>query len=212
VDSIFSAQATPRHGEDQVGKGLTGSMAGRRDGHHHPAPRSTPGMTRNGVHGVTDSPYDSGVWGEAVGGGFGVGGSTTTKGIIGNAGVTGANHGSGPGVMGQSNGGVGVYGVASKGGVGVRADGPVGSLALQVEGTAWFNRSGLTVISPPSYATVFSPPGGLTSASLVLALPQNLTSGVYVAAAVPNPTTGTITIYLNTAPKSPAYIAWFIVN
>ncbi len=64
-----------------------------------------PGQTRNGVHGVTDSPTDSGVWGEGVGGGVGVAGAASTFGNDGNPAVTGVNLGSGPGVKGESRGG-----------------------------------------------------------------------------------------------------------
>src|ERR1700730_7171828 len=63
---------------------------------------TTPGETHCGVHGVSDSPSDSGVWGEAVGGGYGVSGSTSSAGINSPAGVSGLNSGSGPAVMGQS--------------------------------------------------------------------------------------------------------------
>jgi hypothetical protein len=59
-----------------------------------------------------------------------------------------------------------------------------------------------------------TPPGGLTSSSLAMALMQNLTGGVMVKAAVPNPGAGTVQITLNKAPLSPATatVAWFVVN
>ena len=52
---------------------------------------TSPGQTRCGVHGVTDSPADSAVWGEATGGGAGVTGATSTSGISGNPAVHGVN-------------------------------------------------------------------------------------------------------------------------
>jgi hypothetical protein len=65
---------------------------------------TSPGATRNGVHGVTDSPADSGVWGEAVAGGYGVSGSTSTKGTRQPGGRLRREHrdwGRGQGVRGQ---------------------------------------------------------------------------------------------------------------
>ena len=43
---------------------------------------------------------------------------------------------------------------------------------------------------------------------------QNVTGGVMVKAAVPNPGAGTVQITLNKAPLSPATatVAWFVVN
>jgi hypothetical protein len=52
------------HGFSGGGEGLYG-QSGLKAG-------TRPGQTRNGVHGVTDSRTDSGVWGEATGGGAGV--------------------------------------------------------------------------------------------------------------------------------------------
>src|SRR5271165_2091220 len=62
---------------------------------------------KNGVHGQSSSPHDSGVWGENTGQGYGVSGSTNSAS---GAGVWGSNAGSGPGVKGTSQGGNGVYG------------------------------------------------------------------------------------------------------
>jgi hypothetical protein len=75
---------------------------------------TNPTGTRNGVHGVTDSPSDSAVWGEAVAGGFGVSGSTNSTSIIGPAGVSGTNAGTGPAVRGlNDNGGAALLGLAA---------------------------------------------------------------------------------------------------
>jgi len=53
-------------------------------------------------------------------------------------------------------------------------------------------------------------PGGLTASSHVLATMQTNTGAIGVRAAVPNPATGKVTIYLTgTAPKG-AKIAWFV--
>jgi hypothetical protein len=85
-------------GTSVSGEGLY-AQSGQMDG-------TNPGNTRSGVHGVTNSPTDSGVWGEAIGGGAGVTGSTSGT----NGGVQGLNLGGGPGLYGTSASGEGLYG------------------------------------------------------------------------------------------------------
>ena len=63
------------------------------------------GEGKNGVHGRSGSPTDSGVWGENTGAGYGVSGSTNSGAA---AGVWGNNSGTGPGVQGTSAGGAGI--------------------------------------------------------------------------------------------------------
>jgi hypothetical protein len=55
---------------------------------------------------------------------------------------------------------------------------------------------------------------GLTPASLVLALMQNVTGKVWVKAAVPDLAAGQFTVFLNKPPLAPdtATVAWFVVN
>ena len=171
-----------------------------------------PGQTRNGVHGVSDSPTDSGVWGEAVGGGVGVAGATSTFGVNGNPAVTGVNLGSGPGVKGESRGGgTAVQGLTGSGGIGVLAEASGGGTALEVSGPALFSRSGLVTITGQAAATV-SVPGGLSSSALILALLQTSVANLWVRAAEPNQVTGEITIHLNRAPAKSVNVAWFVVN
>jgi hypothetical protein len=174
---------------------------------------TSPGATRNGVHGVTDSPADSGVWGEAVGGGYGVSGSTNTMGHSYPAGVYGANLGSGPGVKGYALNGTGVYGLAGPNGVAVAATNSGDGTALQVIGRAAFTRAGSVTITAPATTATVTPPGGLAG-TLVLALLQTAAPGIWVTAAVPDASTGKITIYLNAAPSNPAsvHVAWFVLN
>ncbi len=90
-----------------------------------------PGLTRSGVHGVTDSPDDSAVWGEAVGGGVGVMGSTTSSS---QAAVSGTNSGTGYGINAVSSHGTGLHAQGSVAG-------------LQVEGAAVFSRSGVATVA-----------------------------------------------------------------
>jgi hypothetical protein len=71
------------------------------------------GIGRNGIHGQSASPTDSGVWGENTGAGYGVSGVTNSPfqpgpNVI--AAVWGMNNGSGAGVKGISAGGDGVVG------------------------------------------------------------------------------------------------------
>jgi hypothetical protein len=71
---------------------------------------------KNGVHGWSPSPTDSGVWGENTGKGYGVSGSTNSDFVAGSgitAGVWGNNAGSGTGVKGTSQGGYGVLGFSN---------------------------------------------------------------------------------------------------
>ena len=170
------------------------------------------GQTRNGLHGVTDSPTDSGVWGEAVGGGVGVAGATSTSGISGNPAMTGVNLGSGPGVKGESRGGgTAVHGITASGGTGVLAEASGGGTALEVSGPALFSRSGVVTIAGQGTATV-SVAGGLSASALVLALLQTPVADLWVRAAEPHQATGDFTIHLNRAPVRSVQVAWFVVN
>jgi hypothetical protein len=74
------------------------------------------GQGKNGVHGISSSKTDSGVWGENTGAGYGVSGSTTSDFQPGpnvTAGVWGNNAGSGAGIKGSSTSGDGVSGFSS---------------------------------------------------------------------------------------------------
>jgi hypothetical protein len=65
------------------------------------------GVGKNGVHGESASPTDSGVWGQNTASGYGVAGSANSGNA---AGVWGDNKGPGHGVRGTSVGGEGVHG------------------------------------------------------------------------------------------------------
>jgi hypothetical protein len=86
--------------------------------------------------------------------------------------------------------------------------------SIQVSGPSLFSRSGTVVIPSGTKTATVTPPGGLSASALVLGLMQNVTGGVMVKAAVPNPGAGTFKITLNKAPTSPAAatVAWFVVN
>jgi hypothetical protein len=71
---------------------------------------------KNGVHGQSSSPGDSGVWGENQAKGYGVSGSTNSDLVLDStvkAGVWGDNKGGGAGVKGTSQSGNGVIGFSN---------------------------------------------------------------------------------------------------
>jgi hypothetical protein len=185
VEGIAKGAAAGVAGYCQNGEGVY-ARSGQTDS-------TTAGTSRNGVHGVTDSPTASGVWGEALAGGAGVTGSTKSATA---GGVTGMNSGTGPGVLAQNSG---------------------GGTALQVTGPSVFNRSGLMSIAYPAKSAAVVVPGGLTASALVLATMQNAVSGVWVTSVIPNTATGQAVINLNKAPGSAtspktAKVAWLVVN
>jgi len=127
---------------------------------------TTPGATRTGIHGVTNSSDAGAVWGENLGGGDGVKGTS----------------GSGSGLHGQAS---------ALTGIGVLAENTGGGTALKVSGPSIFSRSGTVVIPSGATKATVTPPGGLSSAALVLAVMQNVAGSVMVKAVVPNPGAGT---------------------
>lgn len=130
----------------------------------------------------------------------------------------------GSGVRGESQHGIGVEGttaVASGTGVrgaaqvagatGVVASAVAGGVALSVAGVAHFTRSG-TVIIPAGRTSVVVPGVLLGATSLVLATIQQASVGNSVSAAVPNPSTSSITISLAKLTLVNTKVAWFVVN
>ena len=86
---------------------------------------------KNGIHGESSSPDDSGVWGESLGQGYGVTGTTSSSKLISkdnlpSASIFGKNYGAGPGVIGVSSQGDGVI---------ARVAGTVYMVTLQVQPT-----------------------------------------------------------------------------
>jgi hypothetical protein len=74
-----------------------------------------------------------------------------------------------------------------------------------------FSRSGQAVV-PATKSNIVVSGVPLTSASIVFALVQQNQGGVYVRAAVPNPSASSFTVLLNKATPSNATVGWFIVN
>ena len=86
--------------------------------------------------------------------------------------------------------------------------------ALAVQGVSTFTRSNVATVPAAATNVVVSVPGGLSATSHVLATCQtHVASGTQpqIQAAVPNPATGKITIYLaGAAPAGGVIVAWFV--
>jgi len=118
--------------------------------------------------------------------------------VAGNAGVTGFN--TADGTMGSLGGVFGVAGVA-----------PNNLWALGVNGKATFSRSGvLTIPKNAQNAKVSSV--ALTSSSFIIATLNQYRSGVWIAAAIPNVASDSITIYLNKKATLATKVAWFVLE
>jgi hypothetical protein len=129
------------------------------------------GEGKNGVHGKSKSPTDSGVWGENKLQGYGVSGETNSPFVAGpggTAGVWGNNSGSGTGVKGTSQGGDAVAGFSSSnahagvaaindsGGFGVWASGtPAGHFQGDVQVTGSINVTGDLILTNQDCAEDF---------------------------------------------------------
>ena len=162
---------------------------------------------------------------------YGIGGVAGVKGesgaVAGSSGVLGTSNGAGTsgvygyinnqqtghGVIGRADLGVGVLGDSTYG-VGVDAT-SANDTALRVTGKAQFSRSGTTTIagtssSPKSFVTI--PNVALASSSFIIATSQKNVAGVWVTAAVPNVSDGTITIHLNKAVTHNYAVGWMVIE
>jgi len=117
----------------------------------------------------------------------------------------------GTGVIGAwGDGLIGVRGTGGSGGVGVHAVGATPTdVGLAVSGKVTFSRSNKSTIGAGKSSLKVNL-AGVTSSSRVFAVLHSNRSGRYVRAVVP--TTGSFTIYLNTAVTSATYVAWFVLN
>jgi len=144
------------------------------------------------------------------------------------AGVSG-NSGPGVGVQGVTNNGTGVMGLSTSGiamvgksqgfGDGVHGEAPLGigvkatgKTALQVNGPAVFNRSGIVTVAA-GHSTVTNTGIALTAASLVLATIQGNVAGVFVQGVTRvTGSSGSFTIHLNKTVSKSVKVAWFAIN
>jgi hypothetical protein len=140
---------------------------------------------------------DHGAWAEGH-----KGGKAAVHGVH----VVGGNN---PGVAGvnSANNTWGILG----GLIGVGAYAPNNLNALGVAGKATFSRSGvLTIPKNAQYAKV--PDVALTSDSFIIATLNQYRSGVWIAAAIPNVASDSITIYLNKKATLATKVAWFVLE
>lgn len=175
------------------------------------------------VKGVTSSTtgYGGAVGIATANGGFGVAGYG--QGGSASIGVYGVNTaGTGTGIKGQSQSGIGVWGRATggrgvvgqssgAGGVAVQALATFGATALQVSGVAKFSRSGAVTVAAGS-ARVTVSNVALTSASIVLCTIQQHAPGVAISSAVPDAASASFTIQLTKAVTTSTKVGWFVVN
>lgn len=118
--------------------------------------------------------------------------------VAGSAGVTGFN--TADGTMGSLGGVFGVAGVA-----------PNNLWALGVNGKATFSRSGVLTIPKNAQSAKVSSVA-LTSSSFIIATLNQYRSGVWIAAAIPNVASDSITIYLNKKATLATKVAWFVLE
>ncbi len=180
-------------------------------------------VTNAAVLGLVDDAQGSGLYGRNFGSGKGVtgeggDGGTGVRGFVEGEtgiGVNGEVDGTGSAVYGQATGvGAGVFGDTANG-TGVIARSTGTGTALRVTGKAQFSRSGTATItgtsaSPKSSVVISNV--ALSSKSLILATAQKNVAGVWVAAAVPNVSAKTVTIFLNKTVTVSYPVAWFIVQ
>jgi hypothetical protein len=162
----------------------------------------------NGVQASTGHASGAGVLGTSNSqtGGYGVAGFSS-KGY----GVLGQSRDS-FGVYGQSETSFGVHGAATGAtGVAVSAVANPGATALRVQGPAEFDRSG-TVTVPARSSSVTKTGITLSSRSLVFATLQENRRGVFVQAAVPNPSAGSFKVHLNKKVGAATRIGWFVID
>jgi hypothetical protein len=138
--------------------------------------------------------------------------ATSTTGVTTSSGYGlygGSSDPAGAGVYGSSSGSnPGVVGVCTGSGPGVQASSSTG-IALAVDGRVTFSRSGISTIAKGSESAKV-PLAGVTSTSLVLATPQSLDRGNYLAGVVP--AANAFTIYLNSPAQEAMKVAWFLIG
>jgi hypothetical protein len=96
-------------------------------------------------------------------------------------------------------------------GIAILALAESGGKALDVQGPSTFSRSGKATVGAGKKSVKVSVQAIATS-TMVLALLQQSRPGVWVAAAVPSPSTDTFTIYLNKTVGKKTKVAWFLLG
>ncbi|MEO8328899.1 MAG: hypothetical protein ABI586_02730 [Candidatus Nanopelagicales bacterium] len=114
------------------------------------------------------------------------------------------------GVYAVSDYGIGMYALTYNG-VAVEASTAVDAgYALRVDGAVHFARSGRATVPAGSKSVVVS--AAVRLHSTAMATLQTRQNGVAIEAAVPDPTAGTLTIWLNRAARAPLDVAWLLLD
>jgi len=147
-----------------------------------------------------------------VGAGNGIAGApcTSAVGDGGTIGVFGFTQGTGTGVFGYA-GAIPPGGIPVPGNVGVMAKAAAAGTALWVDGRTRFSRSGRSAVSSGKTYKDVPVPGGVSSASQIIATATKYVSGTYVQAAVYRSST-VIRVYLNKKATTTVYFAWIVLN
>jgi len=150
----------------------------------------------------TNNRDGTGTYGESNGG-IGVEGKDTSTGTT------------GTGVFGTSSAGTAVAAVTDTGTALYTQVNDLNGTALSADGKIVYRNCGRvsingTTTTPKSAVTVT--PSVLTINSIVLATIQSASPGVYVASAVPHPTTGKITITLSAPVDHKVTIGWMVMD
>jgi len=167
----------------------------------------------NGLWGGTQAAGQFGVLGQAgTSTGYGVGGAngpTGTEGYLGHPSL---------GVFGRTESGGTFGGLAGSSAVSGGAPLDTAHYGLLVAGrVAFYDRTGLLTIaagksSVSASVRALGPTGAWTATTVVLATLQTNRAGVYIQAAVANPRTGKITIYLNKKVTAATKVAYFLLD
>jgi hypothetical protein len=160
---------------------------------------TNPNSAPTGVAGV--SPHGTGVYAYGDTGAIGDGGTI---------GVFGFTQGTGTGVFGYA-GAIPPGGIPVPGNVGVMAKAAAAGTALWVDGRTRFSRSGRSAVSSGKTYKDVPVPGGVSSASQIIATATKYVSGTYVQAAVYRSST-VIRVYLNKKATTTVYFAWIVLN
>jgi hypothetical protein len=156
--------------------------------------------TSHAIHGETTGSGASGVLGLSEDdNGIGIYGQSDGTSLVDSVGTLGRAD-TGIGLKGWTQSGIAILALAESGGK-----------ALDVQGPSTFSRSGRATVGAGKKSVKVSGQTIATS-TMVLAVLQQSRPGVWVTAAVPSPSTDTLTIYLNKAVGKKTKVAWFLLG
>ena len=175
---------------------------------------------KSGVYGYSTSANGHGVWGRNMANDTNGGLGSGTRGVYGSCAASDgiavmgeSSHAEGVAIQGwnhaaSTNGGFGASNVAVFG----YAPTDRNHWGLDISGRVSFSdRSGLLTIAA-NRSSISTAVPALTAGSMVLATLQTNRAGIYIQAAVANPATGRITIYLNKRVTAATKAAYFVLD